>query len=517
MSTFRPPQVPQQPRTFYTPGQAPGAVPAFSPWAQRAAYQRDRVEVAHLWQQFCPKLTITAAVGAVPPRPWDQAAAYRRSPAQPVQLPPGFVPAIAVSAPGARLQQPARARGDDIAILEEPLPPFVTPVAAPDVLHPVGPWDQRAAYQRDRVEQAHLIELTPDQLTPGAAPAAPIPVGPWDQRGAYQRDRIELAPLIVLAPPPFTAGAAPGAAPAVGPWNQSAAYQRYPPQPLQIAVPYMPGAAPDSLHPVGPWDQRGAYQRDRTELAHQVLLVPPFYTVGAATGVPPPRANDQAAAYQRYPPQPLQITVSFPPLPPVIIVPFAPPQSPARVSGNDLAVLDEPLPGFFTPAAAAAVYVPAPALQIPSVARRDDVAILDEVLPGLLTPPLLTAIAPSRLQLPAPPRRDEIAVLEEVLPFVTPAPITFVPALRLQVPAPPAVRFEFAWQALRPGFVPAPTSVLAITRLEFALAGELARFTLEFEPRAFALPRENRIVGASAEDREFPLDRERSHFKGGND
>src|ERR1700719_3977664 len=139
MSTFRPPQVPQQPRVFYTPGQASGAVPAFSPWAQRAAYQRDRIEIAHLWQQFQPKLTVIVAAGVPPPRPWGQSAAYQRYPPQPTQIPPRFVPAIAVSVPAQSLQQPARARGDDIAILDEPLPPFFTGGAAPDVLHPSGP------------------------------------------------------------------------------------------------------------------------------------------------------------------------------------------------------------------------------------------------------------------------------------------------------------------------------------------------------------------------------------------
>ena len=174
MSTFRPPQVPQQPRIFYTPGQPPGAVPPVSP-SQAAAYFRQRQEGPQL-QQFN------------------------------VAAPPG--PLVLSRA----LQVPAAPRRDMTPELEE-VAPFFTPAQAAGIVPPVAP-DQRAAYFRPLPQVLQITYWETAADTPGVPP----PQAP-DQRAAYFR---QLPPVLQI-----TVNATPGAAP--GP--------QVPPPPLQMPGP----------------------------------------------------------------------------------------------------------------------------------------------------------------------------------------------------------------------------------------------------------------------------------------
>lgn len=233
-TTFRPPQVPQQPPQFFTTTQAPGAVASYT-WQQQAAYFRQHVEILQpppyfvtqppvVTQPFVPlrvpapprreqtaeaialvrNRTGTDPVGAVPPRPPDQAnALWRPVPQVPQQRPVVFTVTVAqpfVPPPPAQLMVPSR-------------------------------WDATAIY----AITTRLVTSAPPVYVP---PAVAMGFAP---------SRQEMAPLLqairqVFVPP------IPGVVPPVPPSQQAAAYQRWRPEILQTSYSFVfPASAPSTV------------------------------------------------------------------------------------------------------------------------------------------------------------------------------------------------------------------------------------------------------------------------------
>lgn len=365
MTIYVPPPVPLQapalaplqPRQFFTPGLALG-IPRPRTWAQQAAYQRDRVDIAHLLQRMQPIARMTAAqpLGIPGPRTMDQAAALRREMVVPGQPPVQSVPSVAAGVPYLPPLLPARVRLDEPAVLEEPLPLFTAGLALGVPVPCV--WAQQAAYQRDRVELVPLINPVPvaTAALPLAAPIAYV----WAQQAAYQQPRFHDRPMAIEIGETvvdFTAGFALGAPPPL-PFDQFAALRRDAAQPLQLwpqILPPLPTGVPFLAQPAPP-RSRG----DDPAVLDEVL---PAFTPIPPPSVPPMRATDQAAAYWRLTPQPLQFAIYVSAPPPGVT--YAGVQTPPRGRTDDLAALDEALPGLFAPAPPS--FVPGMRLQMPQL------------------------------------------------------------------------------------------------------------------------------------------------------
>lgn len=318
MSTFRPPQVPQQPVIYYTPGQ-PSGVPAPRIDYQGAAY-------------FRPP--------PAPPQPQFFA---------PVLPPPARVPPLA--AQGAAYTP---ARGAEIGVMIEQL--MIENTSGKPLGAPIPVYDyQRAAYwQARQVTAEFLSQQLQDEFTPGTSLGVPRPLQ-TDQVQATWRMRIEIQqPQIfqprlnptVFVPPvplqiplpalrqqleaqqeaavPLTAGLSLGV-PVPKQSEQAAAYVRarleptqtpattiqsgavvnVPPMALQVPaeartryewfvpLPYGPILAPNLYVPQQSLQQPAQV---RTDLPGQARVAA---TAGLPLGIPQPRQSDQVAAYWR--------------------------------------------------------------------------------------------------------------------------------------------------------------------------------------------------------------------------
>lgn len=285
MSTFRPPQVPQQPRQFFTPGQA-----AISPLpisdGQRAAYIRQRSEVLQPFQYAV--IPVAAAVVAFTP-----------------------------------VKVPAQSTREFVAERTAILPSFIVGTAA-------------------------------------RVPASQIPTIPVAPRSMVA----ELEETF----PFYTAGTAAAVPPPRG-IDQTAAYWRQASLPMQIGVQFAAGMAAPFV-PSLPLQQIVPAPRSMIIEIEETI---PFYTAGIALSPPPPRPNDQAAAYIRAGAQPLQLRYQIILQPPVANVPWQQAQIPLVTVRSALAELDEALPGWFTPGA---TQVPQSVYPIPVAANRQDIATL---------------------------------------------------------------------------------------------------------------------------------------------
>lgn len=322
MSTFRPLQVPQQPRIFFTPGQPLGIPVPFTEY-QRAAYWRPReqVEAAQAAANLKPFLTPTG--GGLPRALEFQTAAYWRGPPQVPQQPmiyftPGqllgvplplqtdqtqalwrarveipqlvkFMPiaAPAVFLPALALQVPDRVRATSVEILIEASSEYFTAGFAIGVPNPVQ-GDQRHALWRP-VPQVPLQITYP--ATVGLALGVPNPQQ-TDQTQALWRARIEIQQPLIFAPQP-------------------AAFALIAPLALQIpdrvratpieilstaaTVYFTPGLSLGVPNPQQS-DQRHATWRPVPQVPQQPVY---FVTTGTLLGTPNPQQGDQSAAYRR--------------------------------------------------------------------------------------------------------------------------------------------------------------------------------------------------------------------------
>jgi hypothetical protein len=292
VSTFRPVQVPQQPRSFFTPGTSSDSPVPYA-WQQQAALFRSREEVQQP-RTFAPPAPSAVFVSAPPlqmPRPAERSMVAELWETIPELLGPPAVTTV----PPSILQMPAPVRATDIALLVNELTQLTagTPAGVP----PPRTMDQSAAYWRNpssppmqlligftvapsafvpaagiaqpsgptRVDATALNQVLPDMMTIGSPLGVPPP-RTQDVQAAYRRDYVA-----VMQPVSFASAPPPAA--------------RVPPSVLQV---------PASI----------TYRMDAQLAALRAYMVP-----GVAPGVvPPAKMWEQQAAYR--------LTVSFPPLQP---------------------------------------------------------------------------------------------------------------------------------------------------------------------------------------------------------
>lgn len=318
MSTFRPQQVPQQPRVFFTPSQPLGS-PIGGQDPQRAAYQRQRSEVLQPFQYAV--IPLAAAVIAFSP----------------------VKPAQAIARQIVAEQQTIVARSTAGQPLGVPAPRSM---------------DQSAAYQRTVTALPYSLPFA----TTGAVTSVPASVLP--QILVPPRSMVieqeEVTPFL-------TTGFAVGVPPARN-MDQTAAYWRQAPQPIQGAVQVtigITGSVPYAIVPMIIQPQR--------PMIIEIEETLPYLTGGFALSVPPSRLNDQTPAYWRTAQQPLQLQYQSVQAGIVQFVPYLSLQTPAPTTRSQTAELIEALSEAFVPAALAPV--PVIRLQLP-VSNRQDTALL---------------------------------------------------------------------------------------------------------------------------------------------
>jgi hypothetical protein len=235
MSTFRPPQVPQQPQIFFTPGSAPVSPIAGGGWRQDAAYRRDP------WRM--PQLSMFAT-----------------------RVPAAAVPPVAFQMPT------AAARSFDAALIEEQLP-FFTAGTAAGVVRPM-PLQVPAPPMRT-LDIALIEEQTPFYPFPpiSAAPALPMQM-------PVAAPRASDVALIEEQTPFFTPSTA-SAVPIAPSTDQSAAYRRDPWIMPQI-VPFSTAPPANAFVPPMPMQLQATRSADIAMLQRQSRSVP-----AGATLVPP--------------------------------------------------------------------------------------------------------------------------------------------------------------------------------------------------------------------------------------
>lgn len=198
MSSFRSPQVPQQPRQFFTAGQ-----PLGSPFgvvdSQRAAYGRPRSEILQPFQyaviplvaavvafsrpqvvQSAPRqlvaeqfeavqeFTAGFALGVPAPRSMDQTAAYWRSFPALIRIPVAMTAGTSVNVPARQLQHPFATQRPMLIEIEEALPYQTSGFAL--TAPPPRANDQLAAYWR---QAAQPVQISVRIALGAAAPKVP--------------------------------------------------------------------------------------------------------------------------------------------------------------------------------------------------------------------------------------------------------------------------------------------------------------------------------------------------------
>jgi len=355
-TTFRPPQVPQQPPVFFTPTQSPAPFVSGT-WQQQAAYFRQRIEI---------------------PQP-------------PVFQPPAIpAPYIAPQ----RVQPLAPPMRPMLIEIEETLP-FFTPTAAPGVVPPRAPDQTQATWRPLRsmvieIEQAmvNFTATTPVQV-PGAAlqmpfpprremtaeqfplaarqattsPVGVVPPVPIDQTAATWRPLRSMLVEIEEAMPLFTAPAPAVFVPAVplqipfaARWDSAALLQSISVQ-YTVPAPTPPPPQPAVQMPFAP---------SRQEFAPLAAAVTRFVTPMSAPApyVPPPfDQQTQIVAYRREPQRNWQL--------PQFTVP-----APAFLIGGPRYIVARVRARVFTIARAFARQ-----FTVSTVARRFEVLGLDEQYP----------------------------------------------------------------------------------------------------------------------------------------
>lgn len=280
MSTFRPPQVPQQPRTFFTPGQPSGFPSVDMQTLQVSAYARQHAEII----QPASYAVLAAPPAAVPPSNLQIPLSARWpmewitenyglefTPGQPLGIP---VPrqsdqTQATWRPRIEIQQPP------LFATRSPTPAFV-PAPVLQMLPPV------------RWALEWIVETYAMDFTPGQAPGVPQPKQ-GEQAVAYWRMRAEILQTPSFAPPAPSIGFVPANG-LIVPASMSPRYEwlftvlrtNVVPQPSLQSVPPAP-------------DQTVAMRPARRE----TLQVTTRFTPGQVVAAPTPRQSDQRAAYFR--------------------------------------------------------------------------------------------------------------------------------------------------------------------------------------------------------------------------
>lgn len=326
MSLFRPPQVPQQPARFFTPGQ-PLGIPAPRVDAQMVqfeAYYRQHVEI----QQ--PQIFKTSAAPAtfVAPPALQIPASQRWALEWIVEnYWAEFTPGTALGVPQPRQSDQVAAYYRQHVEIPQPVYSFTfTPVNA----SPPRQTDQAQAAWRQRIEIAQPVYFA----TVGQALGTPNPVQS-DQTQAMWRQRLEIPQPVYFAPIPAPTFYAPRYE------YQMAAY--FPPHPITV------------------------------EYLDQQLVTE--FTQGTPLGIPQPKQTEQTAAYWRQRIEAIQPVTN--PVYPLAVAPFVPASVvpiPQNVSWRFEWLIDFLQPEFVPQQLSG--FVPPIALQMPFAAQRNEWSIL---------------------------------------------------------------------------------------------------------------------------------------------